>query len=183
MTANKQDIKPPYERVEVTDFVKRKIKLAKDGDVESAKDLLKTFCTSVKNNRHIDKTGAKELRNPHTQFHEDLLDYLAESFEKILNGIKDKQPDVSFALNLSVKGRRGPKQKKGTRETHNSWGLAVYEAFHEIRKNPAAYPPSPAPLDQAIKKIADYEHKGIETIREAYNEFRNLLNQVPSGSN
>ena len=59
------------------------IESAKAGHAESGEWLLRQFCATVRNNRRV--------QGKHTQFNEELLDYIADAFAKILDDVSPKK--------------------------------------------------------------------------------------------
>lgn len=92
------------------------IQRAKAGEGKAGKWLLKQFCAAVKSNRRKDRDGKLVPHNKpsgiHTQFPEELLDYLSDAFAAILDGVAPEKalgivnqsgrPEVEFKLDRDV---------------------------------------------------------------------------------
>jgi hypothetical protein len=92
------------------------IQRAKAGEGKAGKWLLKQFCAAVKSNRRKARDGKLVPHNKpsgiHTQFPEELLDYLSDAFAKILDGVapdralgivnQSGRPEVEFKLDRDV---------------------------------------------------------------------------------
>jgi|GEM_PF-6313785 len=159
------------------DLYEAKLDSARNGDVEAALWLINDFCATVKNNRDSQGRPHRKPSGIHTQFDERILDYFRECFETLLAGKDDggKKISADVALNLAGKGKRGRKASASTRQRHLSWGLLVMQEYNANKSSKKNLPVGSSPLDLAIERVAKQENQGIETIRDAYKEWKQLL--------
>lgn len=85
---------------------KKKIKEANAGDVESAKWLMNEFVATVKANRDAEGRPHHKPSGIHTQFDECVLDWFADCFQKVLDGV-----EVEKALGVKLQRGRASQEK------------------------------------------------------------------------
>lgn len=152
------------------DLIKQKISAALAGDAEAAKALLREFCTTVENNRRTLSDGSKvphmTASGNHTQFDENLLDYLAQCLSTIGSYVDDHRlVSADIALNLASSGKRGRKQNAATRPEQLRRGMAAWKLIHQGGMK----------LQQAFEEIASNECKSMDTIERDYKLFLQLI--------
>ncbi|WP_342616571.1 hypothetical protein [Rhodoferax sp. GW822-FHT02A01] len=111
----------------------------------------------------------------HTQFDEELLDYLVECFERIGEYVGDsgsqKRVTADVALNLSSFGKRGPKSSLKTREDSLLRGMRVWERHRNSEQS----------IEDICAELADIENQSQHTLESDYKLFNALLGNI-SGS-
>lgn len=150
-----------------------------NGDTESARKILREFCGAIKAN--TDKNG-KPFRKPSgtgTQIDERILRYLGECFEKILDDAAGARVDANHALGIVEAGKRGNKKTKVSRERALDIGYQVMDRHVEIKteRKRSSLRGDDSPLDEAINDVAKKHKKSYQTVKDAYDEWKKLLNQ------
>lgn len=168
-----------------SNLLKAEITKAKAGDTDSAKALITEFCATVNQNRQRNPDGTYKRNEDgsriphnkpsgeHTQFDEELLDYLVECFEKIGEIVgetgKQKRVTADVALNLSDFGKRGPKVSPKTRADSLVRGMRVWQVH---QKEPSR------PIEKICADMAGAELKSAHTLERDYKQFLSLLGSV-----
>lgn len=166
------------------DLVQEKIAAAKRRDADAAKWLIDEFCATVNQNRQKTPEGKFKLTSDgkriphvkpsgtHTQFHEELLDYLAECFERIgdFEGESGnaKRVNADVALNLAGFGKRGPKPSPETRAESLRRGMAAWQRHRNGAES----------LEVIYAELAKIENQSESTIERDYKEFNKLVNSL-----
>jgi len=162
------------------------VEKARAGDVDAAREILGLFAETVEE--------VKTFRHPERawrgQIPWDIAAYLAEAFRAILAG-KDgtgRRMTADIALNLSARGKRGPKAKAATRRNSLDRGLEVwneYKSASGLGDLPLAdgrnFDPSrekATPIERAIGAIAQKHNLSAETARRDYMEWRKVLEKA-----
>ena len=156
------------------------INKARSGDTESARKILKWFCGAIKAN--TDKNG-RPYRKPSglgTQVDERILRYVGECFQTILEDGPSVRVNANHALGIVEAGKKGNKKTKAGREHKLDIGYEVRCSYLRIKEDRKISKRlrligEPAPLEEAIKEVAGKYHKGIHTVKNAYDEYKKIL--------
>jgi len=156
------------------------INKARSGDTESARKILKWFCGAIKAN--TDKNG-RPYRKPSglgTQVDERILRYVGECFQKILDDGPGARVNANHALGIVEAGKKGNKKTKASRQHELDLGYEVIDCYARIKEERKKLKQQhlrgePAPLEEAIKEVAEKYHKGIHTVKNAYDEYKKIL--------
>lgn len=105
----------------IGEMITKKISEANSGNSESAKWLLGQFVSAVKSNTDKDGLPYKKPSGTGTQIHEDVIRYVAERFQSVLDGVP---ADKALGINKGEAGAN-PISKNVLQQREYEWCLDV----------------------------------------------------------
>lgn len=167
--------------IPLSQLTKITIENARTGDTESARKILQWFCGAIKANTYGNGKPYVKPSGTGTQIDERILRYLAECFQKILEGAPGARVDANHALGLVEPRKKGRKNTKAKRQRDLDMFYKVNKRREQIsaerkQRSTKRLPGELSPLDTAIDEVAKEYSVSYQTVKNAYDEVNRDIN-------